>query len=182
SILFATVTGEEKGLLGSDYFARHPTVPIDRIVANVNIDGVAVAYRALDIIAIGAEHSTLAVAAAAAARATGFRLSPDPSPDLAYFIRSDQYSFVRRGIPAVFPQPGYLDPTGNPDGYRALADAWSEHYYHLPSDEWRPEYNAAWGVQELGFDFLLGLTVANETARPRWNLGDVFARPGATTL
>jgi hypothetical protein len=179
SIVFATVTAEEKGLLGSDYFAHHPTVPLGQIVGNVNLDGVQVIYSPHDIVPIGAEHSTLGKAAEAAARATGFALSPDPSPELVVFIRSDQYSFVRRGIPSVFPQTGYLDEQGRRDRNRALADQWSAKHYHQPSDQWRPEYNAQWGAHELQFDFLLGLAVANDDDRPRWNPGDSF---GAQTV
>ena len=177
SILFAAVTGEEKGLLGSDYYAHHPTVPLDRIVADVNLDGVSVVYEPFDLIALGAEHSTLGRQAEAAARATGFKLSPDPAPELVFFIRSDQYSFVQRGIPSLFVQAGYLDARGDPAGNRAIVDRWSAQHYHLPSDEWRPEYNAAWGVHELQFDFLVGLAVADASERPRWNPGDVFGAP-----
>jgi len=178
SILFVAVTGEEKGLLGSDYFAHHPTVPLDRIVADINLDGVNVQVEPFDLVVHGADHSSLGRQAAAAARVAGLRLSPDPAPELTFFIRSDQYSFVQFGIPSVFAQTGFLDASGNPNGYRATADRWSAQHYHLPSDEWLPEYNAAWGARVIGFDFLLGLAVAGDAERPQWNPGDLFGAPG----
>ena len=178
SIAFAAVTAEEKGLLGSGYFVEHPTLPLDRIVADVNLDGVTVEHEPFDIVAVGAEHSSLGQVAAVAARATGFRLSPDPAPEQVIFIRSDQYSFVQHGIPSVFPQVGWLDAHGDPTGYRAAENRWSAEHYHQPSDEWQPEYRAAWGARQMQFEFLLGLSVASATERPRWNPGDAFGRPG----
>ncbi|HEX3766277.1 MAG TPA: M28 family peptidase [Kofleriaceae bacterium] len=178
STLFAAVTGEEKGLLGSDYFAHHPTVPLDRVVADINVDGINVQVEPFDLVVHGADHSSLGRQAAAAARAAGLQLSPDPTPELTFFIRSDQYSFVQVGIPSVFAQTGFLDATGNPAGYRATADRWSAQHYHLPSDEWQPEYNAAWGARVIRFDFLIGLAVAGDPERPRWNPGDLFGVPG----
>jgi hypothetical protein len=175
-VLFVAVTGEEKGLLGSDYFAAHPVVPIDRIAADINIDGVGLLYEPRDVVALGAEHSTLAAHVAAAARALDLVVSPDPDPDQVFFIRSDQYSFVQRGIPAIFPGAGNLDEHGGTDANLKRWDAWSDQHYHRPSDAWLPVYRAAWGVKELQFDFLTALSIATAATRPSWNPGDVFAR------
>jgi hypothetical protein len=175
SILFLAVTAEEKGLLGSDYFAAHPTIPIERIVADINIDGLSPLYEQFDIVALGAEHSSLAGDAAAAARATGYVISPDPDPDQVYFIRSDQYSFVKHGVPSVFPGAGWRDAHGDTATNKAIGDKWGAEHYHQPSDEWRPEYRAEWAAKEAGFDFLLGLSVAMAAERPHWNPGDAFA-------
>lgn len=102
SLIFIATAAEEKGLLGAGYFAAHPTVPIAPIVANLNLDGNHVLFPTRSIIAMGAEHSTLAAAAGAAARATGLELETDLMPEQAFFIRSDQYPFVRKGVPALF--------------------------------------------------------------------------------
>lgn len=174
SILFVSATAEEKGLLGSEYFAHHPTVPLAKIVANVNIDGVTASYEVHDIVALGSEHSSLATQVAEAARAVGVAVSPDPDPPQVYFIRSDQYNFVKLGIPAIFPGAGWMDDKGNPMAHKAESDAWEEHHYHLPSDNWLPGYRAEWTLPELKFDFLVGLAIANAPARPTWNPGDVF--------
>jgi hypothetical protein len=174
STLFLAVTAEERGLLGSDYFAAHPTVPLDRLVADINIDGLNPLFGSTDIVALGVEHSTLAKNVAEAARATGYGLSPDEEPEEAYFIRSDQYSFVKRGIPSLFPNAGLRDAHGDKAANRAIADAWSKDHYHRPSDVWRPEYNAAWAAHEAGFDFLLGLSVSMADEKPHWNPRDVF--------
>ncbi|HSD86246.1 MAG TPA: M20/M25/M40 family metallo-hydrolase, partial [Kofleriaceae bacterium] len=174
SILFVAVTGEEKGLLGSEYFTAHPTVPLDHIVANVNIDGVTANWEVHDVVALGAEHSSLARQVDAAAAAVHLVVSPDPDPPQVYFIRSDQYSFVRHGIPAIFPGSGFLDAKGGRDVYRKLSDAWAEHHYHRPSDQWGPSYRAEWTLPELRFHFLVGLAIANAPAKPTWNPGDVF--------
>jgi hypothetical protein len=175
SIVFLAVTGEEKGLLGSDYFAAHPTIPLSSIAADVNIDGLSPLYESFDIVPLGAEHSSLAGDADAAARATGYAVSPDPDPDQVYFIRSDQYSFVKHGVPSVFPNVGWLDAHGDTKTNKAIGDKWAAERYHRPSDEWQPEYRAAWAAKEAGFDFLLGLSVAMADQRPHWNAGDAFA-------
>ena len=102
SVLFVFVTGEEMGLLGSDYFANFPTVPRSAIVADLNIDGApGLYYDMKDLIVLGIEHSSLEQQVQSAAKRIGYSLSPDPMPEENFFIRSDQYSFVLQGIPAV---------------------------------------------------------------------------------
>jgi hypothetical protein len=101
TVLFAAVTAEEKGMLGSDYFAEHPRNDGRRIVANVNIDMPLPLAAVRDFVAIGAEHSTFGAIARSAVAAQGYRLSPDATPEEVSFIRSDQFSFIRHGIPAL---------------------------------------------------------------------------------
>ncbi len=182
SVLFVAVTGEEAGLLGSDYFAMHPTLPIERIVADINIDGGVPYYEVFDVNALGAEHSSLQTEARTAARTAGLMLSPDPNPEQVYFIRSDQYSFVKRGIPSVFVGAGVLDVHGSPEANRKINEQWEEQHYHQPSDEWLPGYHAEWTLPEMKFELDVGLAVADADSRPAWNPGDVFggvAKPGA---
>jgi hypothetical protein len=179
SILFLAVTAEEKGLLGSDYYAAHPTIPLAQIAADINVDGLNVQWDPHDMVVLGAEHSTLAAHVAAAASATGLAVGEDLEPEQVFFIRSDQYSFVKRGVVSAFPGAGYRDAGGGNDANRTIADTWSVQRYHRPADEWQPEYHAEWAAKEAGFDFLLGLSVANTADRPRWNPGDVFEKPAA---
>ncbi len=90
------------GSLGSDYFAEYPTVPIESIVANLNLDGLSLLYPLREIVPFGAEHSTLDATVRQAAQKMGIALAPDPFPQEVFFVRSDQYSFVRRGVPSLF--------------------------------------------------------------------------------
>lgn len=173
SILFVLVTAEERGLLGSDYFAHYPGVPGATLVANVNLDMPLLLAPLGDLVAFGAEHSTLGTDAAAAARAHGLELSPDPAPEQVVFVRSDQYSFVRRGVPALFLVPGMATGGGGDAQARAMADFLSNHY-HRPSDE------ATLGVdwesvrRYTAVHLTLLRRIADAPAAPRWHPGDFF--------
>ena len=173
SIMFIALTGEEKGLLGSDYFAHYPTVPIDSIVANVNIDMPLFLYPLADVVAFGAEHSSLQAIVAAAANAEGFTLTPDPVPEENFFVRSDQYSFVRQGIPAIYLDPGFGTTDAEIDAEAIFQDHLRNHY-HRPSDDlsrpidWDSALRFARAITRIG------LGIANDDARPTWNEGDFF--------
>ena len=179
SVMFIALTAEESGLLGSDYFAHHPTVPIDSIVANINLDMPLFLYPVADLVAFGSEHSSLEGDVALAARAEGFTLTPNPLPEENLFVRSDQYSFVRQGVPSIFLVPGFtsLDPDIN--GEEQFRDHLKNHY-HKPSDDLsRPVH---WpSVERFTRSHIrIGYAVANATARPTWNDGDFFAKRFAT--
>ena len=122
SILFAVVTAEEMGLLGSDYFASNPTVPKEKIVANLCLDMPFFFHPLLDIVPYGVEHSSIAGAVNAAAKFVGVTIAKDPIPEQSVFMRSDHFSFVRQGIPAVFVKSG--SSTGDSRDGTALNLAW----------------------------------------------------------
>jgi Zn-dependent M28 family amino/carboxypeptidase len=143
SFLFLFVTGEEKGLLGSDYFAETPTVPLRSIVADLNVDGVVPEWTLHDVEGIGMEHSTLRGDVEQAARAVGLEASPDPDPKRLFFILSDQFSFIKHGIPSVFVIPGTKDERGDRTANRAKLEEWLAKHYHRPSDEWQA--SGRWG-------------------------------------
>lgn len=173
SILFVAVTGEERGLLGSDYFAHYPTVPTSSMVANVNLDMPLFLFPLAEMIAFGAEHSSLEQTVAEAIAAEGFTLTPDPMPQETIFIRSDQYSFVRKGIPAVFLVPGYSSTDPDIDGQAMVID-FRKNHYHRPSDDLsRP---VDWGSAErfTRANARIGYAIANDDQRPTWNEGDFF--------
>ncbi len=174
SVLFLSVTAEEDGLLGSDYFAQHPTVPIERIVANVNIDGLAILYPLRDIVMLGAEHSTLDSTVARVARQMGVAVSPDPFPQEVFFVRSDQYSFIRRGVPSLFPFMGLQSDSGvdAPARFRE----WFATRYHTPQDDVDQPMDLASGARSAQLEFLIGLVIANAAERPAWKAGDFFER------
>jgi Zn-dependent M28 family amino/carboxypeptidase len=174
SILFVFVTGEEKGLLGSDYFAHFPTVPIENIVADVNIDGApGLLWPNKDIVPLGAEHSSLGNDVEVAARNMGYAISPDPIPEEVIFIRSDQYSFVKRGVPAVFMNPGLQSADPKVDGTEVFHKLISS-IYHTPKDNMSQQFYFDSAARSTGLSFLVGYEVAQQTERPTWNAGDFF--------
>jgi hypothetical protein len=176
SIVALAVTGEEKGLQGSEYFSHHPTVPIESIVADVNLDGVQWQFEPFDLVALGAEHSTLDNDVRAALSAMNMKESPDHAPEQVFFIRSDQYNFVKRGIPSVFPNAGWQDANGNLQERKAYDDWWTKNRYHQPSDEWDPKANYENMAKETRADFLIALAIALDPDKPAWNPGDVFGK------
>jgi Peptidase family M28/PA domain len=174
SILFVSVTGEEAGLLGSDYFARYPTVAKNAIVGDVNMDEDLMLWPLEDVIPFGAEHSTLDGAVKKAAERMHLGISPDPMPEETVFIRSDQYSFVKQGVPAVFPVPGFksIDPKINP---AAIFKKWELERYHEPGDDMeQPGLLFDEAAKYARFVFLCGYYIAQEMERPAWNKGDFF--------
>ena len=173
SVLFVVVTGEEAGLLGSDFFAHSPTVPLERIVANVNIDGIPGLYPLRDVVPFGAEHSSLGEVVRQSANRLELEVSPDPMPEEVFFIRSDQYSFVRQGVPAVFLTEGFK--TGDPklDG-GALTRQWLQTRYHTPKDDVTQPFDYNPGAKFAQLNFLIGYQIAQQSQRPTWNKGDFF--------
>jgi hypothetical protein len=174
SILFATVTAEEKGLLGSDYFAQHPREDGRRVVANLNIDMPMTVAPVRDFVAIGAEHSSLGALARAATAAQGYRLSPDPAPEEVSFIRSDQFSFIRQGVPALVVKSGSQarDPAVD---VPALQRQFREANYHQPSDDLSLPLDYGTAADLARVNLRIVLDAANAAAAPRWNAGDFFA-------
>jgi Peptidase family M28 len=174
SVLFVFVTGEEMGLLGSDYFAHFPTVPLASIVANVNIDGAPGAYSAMkDVVALGAEHSTIGDEVAAAAKSMGYDLTPDPLPEENFFIRSDQYSFVLQGVPAIDIEDGVkaVDPKVN---LLEVEKKWMVTRYHTPLDNMDQPIDFDSMAKGSVLNFLVGYQIAEHEAAPSWNKGDFF--------
>jgi hypothetical protein len=174
SVLFVFVTGEEMGLLGSDYFANFPTVPRRAIVADINIDGApGLLYPLKDLIALGVEHSSLEQPVQSAAKRIGYSLSPDPAPEENMFVRSDQYSFVQQGIPAVCIGDGIHGTDPALDGLKVEKE-WAVTKYHTPLDNMDQvlDYNS--GARAAEVNFLVGYDVAQRDAAPAWNQGDFF--------
>ena len=177
SVLFVFVTGEELGLLGSDYFAHYPTVPRKAIVANVNMDGAPGEFFAMeDIVPLGSEHSTLGVEVAAAGKVLGYVVSPDPLPEENNFIRSDQYSFVLQGVPAVDVTDGVHAKDSSIDGL-ALQKKWLVTRYHTPLDNIEQPIDFESMAKGAVLNLLIGYQVAQKDGAPQWNPGDFF---GAT--
>jgi hypothetical protein len=174
SILFVFVTGEEMGLLGSDYFAHFPTVPLKAIAANVNIDGAPGSFFPMkDVVALGGEHSSLGADVASAAKIMGYEVSPDPMPEEVGFIRSDQYSFVLQGVPAVDIEDGVKSTDPKVNGLEVIKK-WLVTRYHTPLDNMDQPLNWDSTAKGAVMNFLVGFEVAQHNAAPNWNKGDFF--------
>jgi Zn-dependent M28 family amino/carboxypeptidase len=173
SILFLAVTGEEEGLEGSNFFTAHPTVPMDRVVANVNLDMVLMLYPLKDVIAFGAEHSSLEPVVNEAARRLGLALSPDPFPEQVLFIRSDHYSFVQQGVPSIFLTVGLQTADPAIDS-QAVWGKWMQEAYHKPGDDMSQAIDFGAGAQFAKLNFLISYLVAQDDKTPSWKPGDFF--------
>jgi hypothetical protein len=173
SILFVLMTGEELGDLGSGYFAKYPTVPGKNLVADVNTDMPTIIAPLLSITALGAEHSSLANQVAQAAGYFNLGVEPDPEPAQARFTRSDQYSFVVQGIPALHIKYGSKTADGK-NNLNDIVAPWRAKYYHKPQDDINGIFDFEAGKKYAQLNFLIGYLVAQDIARPTWNAGDIF--------
>ncbi len=172
SILFVAVTAEEMGLLGSDYFASNPTVPKEKIVANMCLDMPFFFHPLLDIVPYGVEHSNMAGAVNAAAKFVGVAIAKDPIPEQSVFMRSDHFSFVRQGIPAIYIKSG--STTGDSRDGTALNLAWRASIYHSPRDDMNQPFDWNAAARHVQLQFLIGYLTAQADTRPVWNKGDFF--------
>jgi Zn-dependent M28 family amino/carboxypeptidase len=168
SLIFAAVTAEEKGLLGSETFANSPPVPIDSIAAVVNLDQPLLLYNFTDVIAFGGDHGSMGEAIARGAAKAGVTLSPDPMPAETLFVRSDHYSFVKRGVPAVMLATGYAN------GGEAAWKGFLQKDYHQPSDDMKLPIDWDAGAKYARVNYLVAREIADGAARPRWYDGDYF--------
>jgi Zn-dependent M28 family amino/carboxypeptidase len=173
SLLFVALTAEEKGLLGAEWFASRPTVPAASLVANINMDMPVLLAPSTDVVPIGVEHSTLKATLDAAAKELGVALTPDPFPEESVFVRSDQYAFIRAGVPAVYLTGGMVGADPERDPKLALRKFLREHY-HQPSDE--ATLPIAWGdaVRMAKLNARIGRLIGDAAERPRWNAGNFF--------
>lgn len=168
SIVFLATTAEEEGLLGAEYFARHPTVPIGQVVANVNLDMPVLLYPFTDVVAFGANHSSLGPLVALAVTPMGIRLAPDPMPQEGLFTRSDHYMFVKQGVPAVYFATGFAN-----GGEKAWESLLSGAYHHSNDDLSQPiDWEA--GARFAEANYRLTRAIADADARPLWVQGDFF--------
>ena len=171
SLMFVAVTAEEKGLLGAEALANDPPVPIGDIAAVVNLDQPMLLYDFTDVIAFGGDHSTMGVSIARAAAKAGVKVAPDPMPEQAIFTRSDHYTFVKRGVPAL------LLATGHGNGGKAAWDRYLATDYHQPSDDMTLAIDWAAGAKYARVNYLIARELADAPVRARWYAGDHF---GAT--
>lgn len=173
SLLFLLVTAEEMGLLGSGYFAAYPTVKKKRIVADINTDMPTLLAPLESVAPLGAEHSSLQKVVETAASIAKLEVEPDPDPSEGRFVRSDQYNFVKAGIPALHIKYGYR--FSNPSlNLAEKVKKWREAHYHKPSDEITNGFVWAAGKTYARVNFLVSYLIAQNPEKPTWNKGDFF--------
>jgi Zn-dependent M28 family amino/carboxypeptidase len=173
SIVIGVVTGEESGLLGSDYFVSNPTVD-GTIVANLALDMPFFFHPILDIVPYGVQHSSLSNQVAEATKTLNLKVSPDPFPEQVIFVRSDHFSFIKKGIPALFIKSGFMTIPSDTVN-RAKSDvAWRSTTYHTPQDDMRQAFDFNAAITHVQVNFLIGFLIANEPSRPQWNKDDFF--------
>jgi hypothetical protein len=175
SILFVANTAEEKGLLGAEAFANDPPVPIEQITSVVDLDQPLLLYDFTDVIAFGGDHSTMGTAISRALEGTGVVLAPDPMPAETVFVRSDHYTFVKRGVPAL------LLATGFANGGKAAWEHFLKVDYHQPSDDMTLPINWQAGAKYARVNYRITRELADVATRPRWYAGDYFGDTFAPT-
>ncbi|HEY8537438.1 MAG TPA: M28 family metallopeptidase [Steroidobacteraceae bacterium] len=174
SIMLLFVAAEEQGLLGSQYYAEHPTVPPGKIAANINYDGGNIWGRTNDIVYIGMGKSTLDSYVETIAKLQDRKLTPDQFPDRGFFYRSDQFNFAKIGVPALYLDTG-TDFVGKPAGWgKEQHEEYEKKHYHQPSDEIDDSWNFEGMIEDAQLGFYVGLNVANADEMPTWTPGDEF--------
>ena len=174
SILFLAVTAEEKGLLGAKYYATHPLYPLDKTLADINMDVINLWGRTRDIISVGKGQSTLDDVLEAAAAEHGRVVVGDAEPEKGFFYRSDHFEFAKQGVPALDPKGGMLY-IGKPDDFgQRTHDEYTERDYHKVSDEVKPGWDLAGALEDLRLLFEVGLRVADSPRFPEWKTGSEF--------
>jgi Zn-dependent M28 family amino/carboxypeptidase len=174
SILFLAVTAEEKNLLGAKFYATHPLYPLQKTLADINMDGVNQWGRTSDIVLIGLGNSTLDDVTIEAARQQGRTVKPDPEPEKGFFYRSDHFEFAKQGVPALDPDAG-IDYIGKPREYgQQKRDEYTTNDYHKPSDEVKPDWDLTGAVDDAQLLFTIGYNVAQGEKYPEWKPGTEF--------
>lgn len=174
SLVFVGFTAEEYGLLGSEYFAAHPVVPLAQIAGGVNIDGMAVDGRTRDVTVVGYGASELEDLLAAAAAAQGRVLKPEPTPEKGSYYRSDHFMLARKGVPMLYAKAGIDSHEHGPEWGLEQNSDYIARRYHKPSDEFDPNWDLSGAIEDLELYFDVGLALAMEEGFPNWRPGNEF--------
>jgi Zn-dependent M28 family amino/carboxypeptidase len=174
SILFLSVTAEEQGLLGAQYYATNPLYPLKKTLADINMDVLNTWGKTKDMTIIGLGNSTLDDTAGEVLKEHGRTVGGDPDPGKGSFYRSDHFEFAKEGVPALDPDPG-VDYIGKPADYgKQKRDYYTENDYHKPSDEVKPDWDLSGAVDDLRIYFEIGYKVAQDSKYPEWKAGTEF--------
>jgi Zn-dependent M28 family amino/carboxypeptidase len=174
SILFLAVTAEERGLLGTKYYAENPLYPLTSTVANINMDGINQWGRTEDLVVIGLGNSELDDVLAEAAATQDRRLVADAEPEKGFYYRSDHFEFAKQGVPALYTDAGTTF-IGQPEGYgQQKRDEYTANDYHKPSDHIKPDWDLSGAVEDAQLMFQVGYRVSERAAFPEWKPGTEF--------
>lgn len=174
SMLFVAVTGEESGLLGSNYFANHPTVPLASMVGGVNMDGLNILGKTRDIVLIGGGKSEIEDYVKRLAPLQGRVIKPEPTPEKGYYYRSDHFSLAKLGVPMLYSESGDDLVEGGVARGAALAADYTTNRYHKPQDEYDPKWDWSGALQDLELNYTIGRELAEGSAWPNWYPGSEF--------
>lgn len=174
TILFLSVTGEEQGLLGSEYYAEHPIYPLSKTVANLNMDGIGPYEKSNDVVIYGYGQNELENYVADLAKSQGRYIAPEARPEAGSYFRSDHFSFAKAGVPALDMEGG-IDIVGKGKDYgKKQMDEFVANHYHQPSDQYDPSWTFEKGIQDMDLLFMIGKKLASETSWPAWKPGSEF--------
>jgi Zn-dependent M28 family amino/carboxypeptidase len=174
SRVFMAVTAEEQGLLGSEWYSKHPTFPAGRIAANLNIDSANVLGRTTDVGFVGYGRSSVDAVVTAVAKAQGRTVHGDSFPEKGFVYRSDQFSFAKIGVPGIYlgGGPSYV---GRPAGWgEEQQKQYTTLRYHQPSDEYSKDWDLSGAVEDARLLLVVGMRIADDPAMPTWNAGNEF--------
>ncbi len=175
SMLFVFTTAEESGLLGAEYFAQHPPLPLDQAAANINVDGINYLGPSSDIVLLGADRSTLGPMAEAVARERGRTIGADQHPERGSFFRSDHFPLAKAGVPALSISEPQTFTGPDAAALKARQEAYNTTDYHQPSDEFDPAWDFSGAIADLKLLAQLAWRIAASDEMPRYNEGDQFA-------
>ena len=176
SSLFLFPTAEEQGLLGADWYSKHPLVPLEKTAANVNLDSMNVLGTTHDFIPLGAERSTLKTVVEAVARERGMRVSPDARPEQGSFYRSDHFPFAKVGVPSISLKEGNDYVGRSKEWGEEQFQAYNTAHYHQPSDEYSDTWDFRGMLQEAEIAMAIGRRIGDMEQLPRFNPNDEFAK------
>jgi Zn-dependent M28 family amino/carboxypeptidase len=171
SIVFLAVTGEEQGLIGSEYYATHPIFPPAKTAAVINMDALNIYGPMRDITVVGYGLSELDQYIEAAAQEAGRTVNPDPTPEKGSYFRSDHFPFAKQGVPAVYPSGGTDSVAQGKEWTLAQREKYTVEKYHKPSDEFSADWDLSGAVDDLHLLFKVGYRLAMESAFPNWKEG-----------
>lgn len=175
SVMFVALTGEEQGLLGSEYYGAHPLVPVNKTVANINIDAMQANGKTKDIVAVGFGQSELEDYLTEAAKKQGRVVVKDPNPSAGYYFRSDHFNFAKVGIPALYTETGDDNIAHGLAWGKAQKEEYTKNRYHAPADNFEPaKWDFGGMVEDLRLLFDVGYRLSNESTFPSWKAGSEF--------
>jgi Zn-dependent M28 family amino/carboxypeptidase len=175
SVLFLAVTLEESGLLGSKYYVAHPSIPLDRTVAVINLDAMGVAGKAKDLTVVGLGNSELEDVLKPIAQKQGRTLVQEAHPEAGSYFRSDHFNFAKAGVPALYTDAGTDLVEGGKAAGEAAGKDYNDHRYHKPGDEYDPDtWKVDGTLDDLTAVYEVGLQLANGDSWPNWYKGNAF--------